>query len=140
MKKAKNMLYIISDEHSRAALGCYGHPLVKTPNLDRLAAQGVRFTNAYTPSPTCVPARASLATGRWVHQLGTWSSAEPYEGQAPSWGERLRADGHRVTSIGKLHFRDSHERNGFSEELIPMHIVNGTGFCEGFDAPDVAQL
>ncbi|MEM7342679.1 MAG: sulfatase-like hydrolase/transferase, partial [Chloroflexota bacterium] len=43
----KNMLYIISDEHARATLGCYGHSQVKTPHLDRLAANGVRFTNAY---------------------------------------------------------------------------------------------
>ncbi|MFK7800026.1 MAG: sulfatase-like hydrolase/transferase, partial [Anaerolineae bacterium] len=46
--KPKNLLYIISDEHRRDALGCYGHPLVKTPNLDRLAENGVRFTNAYS--------------------------------------------------------------------------------------------
>ncbi len=127
----KNMLYIISDEHARSAMGCYGHPQVKTPNLDRLAAQGTRFTNAYTPSPTCVPARASLATGQWVHQIGTWCSAQPYEGQAQSWMGRLRADGHQVASIGKLHFRDSHKRNGFSEEILPLHIVNGRGWVKG---------
>ncbi|MEM7345629.1 MAG: sulfatase-like hydrolase/transferase, partial [Chloroflexota bacterium] len=80
---------------------------------------------------TCVPTRASLATGRWVHQLGTWCSAEPYEGQSPSWGHRLRDTGHRVASIGKLHFRDSHERNGFTEEILPMHIVNGNGWVKG---------
>ncbi|MEM7032309.1 MAG: sulfatase-like hydrolase/transferase [Chloroflexota bacterium] len=126
-----NTLYIISDEHSRSAAGCYGHPLIKTPHLDQLAATGTRFTNAYTPSPTCVPTRASLATGRWVHQLGTWSSAEPYEGQAISWHQRLRECGHRVASIGKLHYRDSHARNGFSEEILPMHVVNGVGWIKG---------
>lgn len=129
--KPKNLLYIISDEHRRDALGCYGHPLVQTPHLDRLAANGVRFTNAYTPCPMCVPTRAALHTGRWVHQIGTWSSAEPYEGQVEGWAHRLRETGHRVTSIGKLHFRNSHERNGFSEEIEPLHILNEIGWTHG---------
>ena len=62
--KPKNLLFIMADEHNRAMMGCSGHALVKTPNLDALAARGTRFTNAYTNSPICVPARASLATGR----------------------------------------------------------------------------
>ncbi len=127
----KNLIYIISDEHRRDALGCYGHPLVQTPHLDRLAASGVRFSNAYTPSPMCVPARAALHTGRWVHQIGTWSSAEPYEGQVEGWAHRLRDAGHRVSSIGKLHFRESHPRNGFSEEIVPLHIMDGVGWTHG---------
>jgi hypothetical protein len=57
-------------------------PLVRTPTLDAVAAGGTRFTRAWTPSPICVPARASLATGRWVHDLGTWDSAQPYSGDA----------------------------------------------------------
>ena len=127
----KNLLYIISDEHRRDGLGCYGHPHIKTPHLDKLARTSVRFTKAYTPSPTCVPARAALHTGQWVHQLGTWSSAEPYEGQATSWAHRLRDAGHRVASIGKLHFRNSHERNGFTEEIVPLHIMNEEGWTHG---------
>jgi choline-sulfatase len=59
-----NLLFILSDEHNPRVLGCAGHPMVRTPNLDRLAARGVRFTNAYCNSPICVPSRAALATGR----------------------------------------------------------------------------
>ena len=58
-----NLLILMSDEHRRDAMGCMGHPLVQTPHLDALAARGTRFTNAYTPSPMCVPARAALACG-----------------------------------------------------------------------------
>ncbi|MEM8689614.1 MAG: sulfatase-like hydrolase/transferase, partial [Pseudomonadota bacterium] len=72
---AKNMLIIMSDEHSFETAGCYGHPIVQTPNIDRLAARGARFTNAYTPSPICVPTRAAIQTGRHVHEIGTWDSA-----------------------------------------------------------------
>ena len=60
---AANLLIIMSDEHNRKVLGCYGNDLIKTPNLDRLAARGTLFTDGYTPCPICVPARASFATG-----------------------------------------------------------------------------
>ncbi len=126
-----NLLVILSDEHARGALGCYGNPLVKTPNLDRLAARGTRFTQAYTPSPICVPARASLATGRYVHEIGCWSSAEPYHGRPPGWGHRLIEAGHEVVSIGKLHYRSSADANGFSEEIMPLHVVDGIGWTKG---------
>lgn len=72
-----NLLFIISDQHNRDISGCYGDPLVQTPHLDRLAARGTRFTNAYTTCPICVPARASLASGRYVHQTGHWDNAHP---------------------------------------------------------------
>jgi len=60
--KPANLLFILSDEHSRRVLGCYGHGMIRTPNLDRLAASGVRFSDAYCNSPICVPSRAALAT------------------------------------------------------------------------------
>ena len=111
--KPCNVLFLMSDEHTREVLGCYGNPKVQTPNLDRLAASGTRFDNAYTPSPVCVSARASLATGRWVHETGAWSSAEPYTGSQPSWGHSLIEEGHRVVSIGKLPNRSTRDPHGF---------------------------
>lgn len=126
--KPTNLIFIMSDEHNKRVLGCYGHPMIKTPNFDRLATQGTRFTNAYTNCPICVPARASFATGRYVHDTGYWDNAIAYDGRVPSWGHRLMAQGHRVTSIGKLHYLDSNpQRNGFDEEILPLHIVNGVG-------------
>lgn len=126
--KPANLLFIMSDEHNKRVLGCYGHPMIKTPHLDRLARQGTRFTNAYTNCPICVPARAAFATGQYVHQTRCWDNATAYDGKIPSWGHRLMAQGHRVTSIGKLHYLDSDaKRNGFDEEILPLHIVNGVG-------------
>ena len=98
-----NLLFILSDQHNRDTLGCYGHPTIQTPNLDALAGRGVRFDAAYTNCPICVPARASLATGRYVHEIGYWDNAFPYDGRVRGWGHRLQAAGHRVDSIGKLH-------------------------------------
>lgn len=124
--EAKNILFIFSDEQNRDFLGCYGHPLAHTPNLDALAEHGTRFTSAYTNCPICVPARASLATGHYVHQIGYWDNAFPYDGAVPSWHHHLRANGYRVDSIGKLHFRGGDDY-GFIQEINPMYVVGGIG-------------
>ncbi|OED43406.1 choline-sulfatase [Chromatiales bacterium (ex Bugula neritina AB1)] len=140
--KPANLLVIISDEHRRDALGCMGHPVVKTPNLDQLAERGTVFCNAYTPSPMCVPARASLASGTYVHNTGHWDSATPYHGKPHSWMAQLRDQGREVVSIGKLHFRSDKDDNGFSHEILPMHVVGGVGWAIGLlreDPPHYSQ-
>src|SRR5579862_1636447 len=111
------------DPKDLKVLGCHGHPLARTPNIDALAASGTRFSAAYTTSPVCVPARAAFAIGKYVHQIGFWDNADPYDGSVPSWHHRLRNAGHHVVSIGKLHFRGGDDY-GFSEEIIPMHVID----------------
>lgn len=123
----RNLLILMSDEHQARAMGCAGHPLVQTPHLDQLAAQGTRFTAAYTPSPICVPARACFASGRHVHQTGLWDNAMPYIGTPPGWGHALQAAGVRVESIGKLHYRAPEDPVGFDDEHIPMMVEGGVG-------------
>jgi len=123
----RNMLFIMSDQHNKRVLGAAGHPMIRTPNLDRLAADGVRFTDAYCNSPICVPSRASFHTGRYVNDIRFWDNAIPYDGSVPTWGHRLREAGHRVESIGKLHFRSADDDNGFTTEHIPLHVVDGVG-------------
>ena len=122
-----NLIIFTSENHSQQTLGCYGHPLVRTPNLDRLAERGTRFTNAYCASPICCPARASIATGLYPHQTGYWENSLPYDGRVRTWMHDLRDRGHEVTSVGKLHFRRTEDDNGFSEEILPMHVVDGVG-------------
>lgn len=123
----KNLIIIMSDQHQRRVSGCYGHDIVKTPNIDRLAARGARFEAAYTPCPVCVPARASFATGKYVHQIGCWDNATPFHGDRESWHSLLRDRGHQTVSIGKLHFRSDKDDNGFSDERIGMHVIDGEG-------------
>lgn len=122
-----NLLVIMSDEHQSRAMGCAGHPFVQTPNIDALAARSMRFTNAYTPSPICVPARASFATGRYAHQTRLWDNAMPYDGSIPGWGHALQAQGVPVESIGKLHYRAPEDPAGFDAEHIPMMVAGGVG-------------
>ena len=126
-----NHLVIMSDEYMAGALSCAGHPVVRTPNLDRLAGRGVRFEHAYTPSPMCVPARGAFQAGLRVDQVGCWSSAEPYHGSPPGWGTTLRERGVSVASVGKLHFRSSGDDNGFAPEMLPLHVAEGVGWLPG---------
>ena len=128
---ATNVLFIMSDEHSREIAGCYGNPLVRTPHIDALAARGVVFENAYCNSPICVPSRASLATGDYVHRIGYWDSAAAYDGRVPSWHHRVRDAGHDMVSIGKLHYRGAGDDNGMSEVHHPIYIVDGIGDTHG---------
>lgn len=125
--KRNNVIVIMSDEHDPRMMGCAGHPLVRTPNLDALAARGTHFVNAYTPSPICVPARAAFATGRRVHDIRHWDNASPYTGEESGWGHRLQREGIRVESIGKLHYRNDEDPAGFDREHLPMHVVGGYG-------------
>ncbi|QQO20609.1 sulfatase-like hydrolase/transferase [Bradyrhizobium diazoefficiens] len=123
----RNVIIIMSDEHNARIMGCAGNPIAKTPHLDSLAARGVRFTNAYTPSPICVPARAAFATGFRVHQTRHWDNAMPYRGSPLGWGHALQRKGIRVESIGKLHYRAEEDPAGFDVEHIPMHVAGGHG-------------
>jgi choline-sulfatase len=134
-----NTLFILSDEHSRRVLGCYGHATIRTPHLDALAARGVRFADAYTNSPICVPARASLATGRYPHDIRFWDNGIPYDGSVPAWHHRLKEAGHEAVSIGKLHFRSAEDDNGFTEEVMPLHVVDGIGDPAGWLREPLAE-
>ncbi len=130
MDRPRNVLLLLSDEHSGRFLGCGGHPVVATPHLDALAAHGTRFTRATTPSPICVPARGALATGRWVHDVAAWHSAQPWTGSPRGWAHAARDAGARVATVGKLHFRSSDDDNG-ADEVLPMHVADGVGWVQG---------
>ena len=131
MRRPANLVVIMSDEHNPKVCGYAGHGVIATPNLDRLAANGTSFGSAYTTSPVCIPARAGFATGKYIHQIGFWDNADAYDGSVPSWHHLLRERGHRVDSIGKLHFRLPGEDHGFCEEQIPMHVIEGKGDLMG---------
>lgn len=129
--KPANTLVILSDEHQARALSCAGHPLVRTPHLDRLAARGTRFTDAITPCPICVPARAAFATGLPVHACGYWDNSFGYDGRVRGWGHALQDAGVPVESIGKLHYQAANLPTGFDAEHVPMYLYKGVGTIWG---------
>lgn len=126
-----NTLFLMVDEMAWWAVGSASTLGARTPHIDALSARGMVFDAAYTPSPICVPARAAIATGRDVHEIGYWSSAEPYDGAVPSWGHRLRDGGVEVVSIGKLHYRSEDDDTGFDRQIQPLHVHEGKGWLLG---------
>lgn len=105
MSRRPNILLITADQMRWDALGCMGNPVIRTPNLDALAARGVLFRNAFTPNPICVPARASIMTGNQppVCTGSKKNSGRIRDGQ-PLLPERLKTAGYRTYALGKLHF------------------------------------
>lgn len=102
-RTVRNVLYIMCDQLRRDYLSCYGHPHLHTPNIDRLAAEGVRFTRAYTQGTLCGPSRMSAYTGRYVssHQVA-WN-AVPLPLDELTLGDYLRPAGIRTALVGKTH-------------------------------------
>ena len=126
-----NILLITSDQHHWNAIG-YDNPEVKTPNLDRLAAQGTVFTRAYCPNPTCTPTRASLITGRYPSQHGAYSLGTKLPESEHTVGQDLTAAGYRTALIGKAHFQPLQATEEFpSLEAYP--ILQDLGFWRAFD-------
>jgi arylsulfatase A-like enzyme len=100
-----NILFIMADQFRWDCLGCTGNPVIRTPNLDRLAARGVRFSNAFTPNPICVPARATIMTGNYPHVCtGVKNNSGCIREGQPLLTEVLKAVGYRTYAVGKLHF------------------------------------
>ena len=119
----RNLLILMSDEHNARMMGCAGHPLAKTPNLDALAARGTRFVDAYTSCPICVPARASLLSGQYAHNHGAVTingvgggvQAFDQHRTLPVWLQRA---GYRTMFVGKY-------LNGYGEQDAPTYVPPG---------------
>src|SRR5512134_1185753 len=94
--KQPNVLFIISDQHNAKVLGHRGHPDVKTPNLDRMATQGVRFANAITQNPICTPSRVSWLSGQYCHNHGYYGLSGPEPRGLPSVLGHFRRAGYRT--------------------------------------------
>ena len=112
-----NILLIMTDEHAPMYSGPYGHPLVQTPFMDQLAAEGATFANAYCNSPLCLPSRMSFMTGRYINQIGAFDNASPLPSDAVTWAHRLRAVGYDVVLSGKQHFCGPDQLHGFRAQL-----------------------
>jgi arylsulfatase A-like enzyme len=101
-----NIIFIVSDDHSAPFLGCYGDPNVKTPNIDRLAKEGILFRNAYTTAPQSVPSRASLMTGRSVVDVRMTRFSAPLPADVVSYPELLRTAGYYTGICGRTFHLD----------------------------------
>lgn len=112
-----NFLVIMSDEHGPMFSSAYGHPIVKSPNMDRLVDEGATFDAAYCNSPLCVPSRLSFMTGKYVSKCRGWDNASPLPVDALTWPYLLRSVGYDAVLSGKMHLVGTDRLHGFSEQL-----------------------
>jgi choline-sulfatase len=122
-----NLLYLLSDQHARHVLGCYGDKLVRTPNLDRLAASGVVFDNAYCPSPICVPSRMSMLTAQHPSAQECWTNDDFLASDRPTWLHALGAAGYRPHLAGRLHAMGPDQMHGYVTRNVGDHSSNYAG-------------
>lgn len=113
-----NILLLISDQHSKYHIGAYGDPLVRTPHLDQLAAQGMRFNNAYCASPVCVPSRMSFMTCRTPSKNRVWNNNHLLHSGIPTWAHAMGVAGYETALIGRMHFNGHDQRHGFEHRPL----------------------
>jgi arylsulfatase A-like enzyme len=125
--KRKNVLFIMCDQLRYDYLSCAGHPTLETPNIDRLAARGVRFSNCYVQSTVCGPSRMSAYTGRYMRSHGSTQNGIPLRVGEPTIGDHLREIGVRTALIGKTHMvadQEGMERLGIDpKSIIGVHVA-----------------
>jgi choline-sulfatase len=112
-----NILFVMADQLAARYLPFHGHPLVQTPNLSRLAAEGVVFENAYSTSPLCAPARATVMNGLLPSRTGVYDNAAEFPSAIPTWAHYLRKEGYKTCLSGKMHFVGPDQLHGLEERL-----------------------
>ena len=117
MTDKPNIVFIMSDQHTPSVAGCYGNSAVFTPNLDRLAGNGVVFDNAYCNNPVCVPSRMSMMTGLHSHNIDVWCNADPLLPHLATWPLLLRLGGYETIISGRNHLVWGDRLGGFSRRL-----------------------
>ena len=116
MTAQPHILFLFTDQQRADCLGCAGHPMLRTPNIDRIAAEGVRFNRCYTTSPLCVPARLSLAMGQYPHNTNFWQGGNELPRDADTFMKRLRRAGYRTCGIGKHHLYEMENCDLYANE------------------------
>ncbi len=134
----RNILFIVTDDQAEWSVGAYGNTDARTPHIDRLAREGVRFTHAFTPSPVCSPSRATLISGRYGTEVGITDWINPAEAEAgvglppgtATWPGALQRAGYRTGLVGKWHL-------GTQPRFHPTQHGYGhfTGFLGGGTTP-----
>lgn len=119
----QDILVLMTDQHRADWIGAYGADWVRTPTLDKLASEGVRFTNCCTTSPICMPARTSFLTGMYPHNFGMWDNVGRLQDVHETYLHPLRKLGYRTAHIGKAHLYPHGNGRDLRHEEPYMHSL-----------------
>ncbi len=136
--KRYNVLLLMTDQHRFDVLGCMGNPVIDTPNLDKIAAEGTIFRNAYSSCPSCIPARAELISGMDQWHTGILGMGQGQGGMGTNFAHtlpgELAANGYYSKGIGKMHFYPQRSLNGFHHiELDESMRRQDEDFCSDYE-------
>ena len=134
-----HIVVILTDDQRWDAMSCAGNTVLRTPNIDRLAAEGARFANAFVTTSLCSPSRASLLSGLYARRHGVQNNFTEYPNDLPSYPRRLKESGYETAYIGKWHMGEDNDeqRPGFDHWF--SHRGQGNYFDNEFNVDGVRR-
>ncbi|CAN5261288.1 choline-sulfatase [soil metagenome] len=130
-----NIVILMVDQMSARALAAYGHAIVKSPNIDKIAKRGTVFQNFYSNFPLCAPARLAFMTGRLCSSIGAWDNAAQLPSDIPTFAHYLRILGYRTCLSGKMHFIGPDQLHGFEERVTTDICPSDFNWTADWDDP-----
>ena len=131
-----NIVVIMADQLAPQFTGAYGHPVAKTPNLDALAARGMRFDAAYCNSPLCAPSRFAFMSGQLISRIAAYDNASEFRASVPTFAHYLKSLGYRTCLSGKMHFVGPDQMHGFEDRVTTDIYPADFAWTPDWETPD----
>ena len=128
-----NIIFIMSDDHAERAISAYGDDLIQTPNIDRIANEGIRFNNSFVTNSICAPSRAVMLTGKYSHLNGLRDNRDEFDGSQLTFPKLLQKAGYQTSIIGKWHLKTEPTGFDYYKVLKGQGMYYGPTFIENGD-------
>lgn len=134
-----NILFIFTDDHAAHSMSCYGSKINTTPNLDRIANEGMRFDRCYCTNSICGPSRAVIQTGKHSHVNGFMTNRDTFDGRQQTFPKLLRKSGYQTAVVGKWHLKSAPQGFDYWQVLIGQGPYYNPPMMEGLGEPSDAS-